>query len=129
MKDSLEIFIIPYYALVTNLFLSYFPHHLSLVPSISNLTHPSTLQMVNTRNSNINNDNNQGNPPPPTHAGASANHAGTDAANYVTNHGKMQNAQGNQAAKQQQPRDKLGEFQRTKLPTFSHSVEPMDADD
>jgi hypothetical protein len=41
----------------------------------------------------------------------------------------MQNAQGNQAAKQQQPRDKLGEFQRTKLPTFSHSVEPMDADD
>jgi hypothetical protein len=30
---------------------------------------------------------------------------------------------------QQQQRDKLGEFQRTKPPTFSHSVEPMDADD
>jgi hypothetical protein len=41
----------------------------------------------------------------------------------------MQNAQGNQPALQPQPRDKLGEFQRTKPPTFSHSVEPMDADD
>jgi hypothetical protein len=28
-----------------------------------------------------------------------------------------------------QPPDKLGEFQRTKPPTFSHSVETMDADD
>jgi hypothetical protein len=27
------------------------------------------------------------------------------------------------------PRDRLGDFQRTKLPTFSHAVEPMDADD
>jgi hypothetical protein len=27
------------------------------------------------------------------------------------------------------PRDKLEDFQRTKLPTFSHNVEPMDADD
>jgi hypothetical protein len=27
------------------------------------------------------------------------------------------------------PRDKLGDFQRTKPPTFSHSVKPMDADD
>jgi hypothetical protein len=27
------------------------------------------------------------------------------------------------------PRDRLGDFQRTKLPTFSYSVEPMDADD
>jgi hypothetical protein len=26
-------------------------------------------------------------------------------------------------------RDRLGDFQRTKLPTFSHAVEPMDADD
>jgi hypothetical protein len=40
----------------------------------------------------------------------------------------MQNTQGNHAAQQQQPRDKLGEFQRTKSPTFSYSVEPMDAD-
>jgi hypothetical protein len=27
------------------------------------------------------------------------------------------------------PRDRLGEFQRTKLPTFSQAMEPMDADD
>jgi hypothetical protein len=27
------------------------------------------------------------------------------------------------------PRDRLGDFQRTKLPTFSYSVEPMDVDD
>jgi hypothetical protein len=41
----------------------------------------------------------------------------------------MQQAQGHQPAPQPQPHDKLGEFQRTKPPTFSHSVEPMDADD
>jgi hypothetical protein len=28
-----------------------------------------------------------------------------------------------------QPRDRLGDFQRTKPPTFSHDVEPMDVDD
>jgi hypothetical protein len=27
------------------------------------------------------------------------------------------------------PRDRLGDFQRTKLPTFSYIVDPMDADD
>jgi hypothetical protein len=27
------------------------------------------------------------------------------------------------------PRDRLGDFQRTEPPTFSHAVEPMDADD
>ena len=27
------------------------------------------------------------------------------------------------------PRDRLGDFQRTKPPTFTHSVEPLDADD
>jgi hypothetical protein len=27
------------------------------------------------------------------------------------------------------PRDSLGEFQRTKPPTFSQAIEPMDADD
>jgi hypothetical protein len=41
----------------------------------------------------------------------------------------MQQAPQYQPAPQQQPRDKLAEFQRTKPPTFSHSVEPMDADD
>jgi hypothetical protein len=41
----------------------------------------------------------------------------------------MQQAQGHQPAPQPQPHEKLGEFQRTKPPTFSHSIEPMDADD
>jgi hypothetical protein len=27
------------------------------------------------------------------------------------------------------PRDRLGDFQRTKPPTFSYAVKPMDADD
>jgi hypothetical protein len=41
----------------------------------------------------------------------------------------MQQAQGQQPAPHPQQRDKLREFQWTKPPTFSHSVEPMDADD
>jgi hypothetical protein len=41
----------------------------------------------------------------------------------------MQQAQGHQPAPQPQQLDKLGEFQRTKPPTFSHSIEPMDTDD
>jgi hypothetical protein len=40
----------------------------------------------------------------------------------------MQQAQGHQPVPQPQPRDKLGEFQQTKPPTFSHSVEPMNVD-
>jgi hypothetical protein len=39
------------------------------------------------------------------------------------------NMQQNQQAPQPQQRDKLAEFQRTKSLTFSHSVEPMDAND
>jgi hypothetical protein len=41
----------------------------------------------------------------------------------------MQQAQGQQPAPQPQQRDKLREFQWTKPLMFSHSVEPMDADD
>jgi hypothetical protein len=41
----------------------------------------------------------------------------------------LQQAQGHQPAPQPQQRDKLGEFQQTKPPTFSHSIEPMDVDD
>jgi hypothetical protein len=39
----------------------------------------------------------------------------------------MQNAQ--PQAPPPPPRDRLGDFQRTKPPTFSHSMEPIDADD
>jgi hypothetical protein len=41
----------------------------------------------------------------------------------------MQQAPQHQPAPQLQQCDKLGEFQRTKPMTFSHSIEPMDADD
>jgi hypothetical protein len=41
----------------------------------------------------------------------------------------MHQAQGHQPAPQPQPHDKLREFQRTKPPTFSHSIKPMDTDD
>jgi hypothetical protein len=41
----------------------------------------------------------------------------------------MQQAPQYQPAPHQQPCDKLEEFQRTKPPTFCHSIEPMDADD
>jgi hypothetical protein len=41
----------------------------------------------------------------------------------------MQQAQGHQPAPQPRPHDKLREFQRTKPPTFSHLVKPMNADD
>jgi hypothetical protein len=39
----------------------------------------------------------------------------------------MQNAQ--PQAPPLPPWDRLADFQRTKMPTFSHSIEPMDADD
>jgi hypothetical protein len=41
----------------------------------------------------------------------------------------MQQAQGQQLAPQPHQRDKLGKFQRTTPLTFSHSIEPTDADD
>jgi hypothetical protein len=37
--------------------------------------------------------------------------------------------QGQQQVPQLPQRDKIGEFQRTKPPTFCHSIEPMDVDD
>jgi hypothetical protein len=41
----------------------------------------------------------------------------------------MQQAQGHQPAPQPQPHEKLGEFQRTKPPAFSHSIKLMDIGD
>jgi hypothetical protein len=41
----------------------------------------------------------------------------------------MHQGQGHQQAPQPHPHDKLGEFHRTKPPTLSHFVEPMDVDD
>jgi hypothetical protein len=98
-------------------------------PLSRNLTYPSTLQMANTRKHNVNNENNQGNPPPPPTLEQvlimQAQMLQTMQQTMVT----MQNAQGNNATQKQQPRDKPGEFQRTKPLTFLHSLEPTDEDD
>jgi hypothetical protein len=87
--------------------------------------------MVNTRNYNVNAENNNAennnaaNPPPTLEQVLmmQAQMLQTIQQTMVN----MQNAQ--PQAPSPPPRDKLGDFQRTKPPTFSHSVEPMDADD
>jgi hypothetical protein len=95
----------------------------------------SILQMANTRNHNANAENNNAKnnntansplPPPPTLEQVLAMQAQMlqTMQQTIVN---MQNAQ--HQAPPPPPRDKLGDFQCTKPPTFSHSVEPMDADD
>jgi hypothetical protein len=86
--------------------------------------------MANTHNCTANENNNAANnpPPPPTLEQVlimQAQMLQTMQQTMVN----MQQAQEHQPAPQPQQHDKLGEFQRTKPPTFSHSVEPMDADD
>jgi hypothetical protein len=85
----------------------------------------SILQMVNTRNHN-DNDNHKKMLPTrrPTDLGASPDNASSNVADNATNNG-----QGHQQTPQPQHRDKMGEFQRTKPLTFSHSTKPMDVDD
>jgi hypothetical protein len=104
--------------------------------TVISLPHPpflfilSILQMVNTRNRNVNaknNDaenNNAANPPPTLEQVLmmQAQMLQTMQQSVVN----MQNAQ--LQAPPQPPRDRLGDFQCTKPPTFSHSVELMDAD-
>jgi hypothetical protein len=89
--------------------------------------------MANTHNHGANENNNNSNsnnvspPPPPTLEQVLILQAQMlqTMQQIMAN---MQQAQGHQPAPQPHPRDKLGEFQRTKPPTFSHSVKPMDAD-
>jgi hypothetical protein len=86
--------------------------------------------MANTcnRGANENNNNNSANPPPsPTLEQVLIMQAQMLQTMQQTM-ANMQQAQGQQQAPQLLQRDKLGEFQRTKPPTFSHSIEPMDAD-
>jgi hypothetical protein len=82
--------------------------------------------MVNTRSHNANAENNNAANPPPTLEQVLMMQAQMLQIMQQTMV-NMQNAQ------HQVPppslRDRLGGFQRTKPPTFSHSVEPMDADD
>jgi hypothetical protein len=87
--------------------------------------------MVNTRNRNANAENNNAennntaNPPPTLEQVLmmQAQMLRTMKQTMIN----MQNAQ--HQAPPPPPRDRLGDIQRTKPPTFSHSVEPMDADD
>jgi hypothetical protein len=95
-----------------------------------------TLHMANTRNrnNNSNGDNNGENnqnvnpppPPPPTLEQVLV----MQAQMLQTMQQTMVNMQATQPqAMPPPPRDRLGDFQRTKLPTFSQAAEPMDADD
>jgi hypothetical protein len=87
--------------------------------------------MANTRNHNANienndTENNNAVNPPPTLEQVLV----MQAQMLQTMQQTMVNIQN---AQQQAPplplRDRLGDFQRTKLPTFSHSMKPMNADD
>jgi hypothetical protein len=91
--------------------------------------------MVNTRNRNINTENNAENNnaennnaanPPPTLVQVFMMQAQILQTMQQTMVNK-QNAQ--PQAPPLPPMDKLGDFQRTKPPTFSNSMEPMDVDD
>jgi hypothetical protein len=82
--------------------------------------------MANTRNrganeNNNNNNNNNANPPPPPTLEQVLIMQAQMLQTMQQTMANMQQAQGH--------RDKLGEFQRTKTPTFSHSIKPMGADD
>jgi hypothetical protein len=90
--------------------------------------------MANTRNRNNNNGNNNGennqdaNPPPPPLP--TLEQVLIMQARMLQT---MQQTLVNMQAAQPQappppPRDRLGEFQRTKSPTFSQAMEPMDDD-
>jgi hypothetical protein len=91
----------------------------------------SNLQMVNTRNCNINAENNNVennnavNPPLTLEQVLIMQPQMLQTMQQTVVN--MQNAQ--PQAPPPLPRDRLGDFQRTKPPTFSHSMEPMDADD
>jgi hypothetical protein len=88
--------------------------------------------MTNTRNcgdNNENNNNNANNPPPPPTLEQVLIRQAQMLQTMKETMANMQQAQGHQPAPQPQQRDKLGEFQQTKPPTFSHSLKPMDADD
>jgi hypothetical protein len=93
------------------------------------------LQMANTRNRNNNTEDNNGennqnvNPPPPPLPTLEKVLA-MQAQMLQTMQQTMVNMQATQPqAPPPLPWDRLGEFHHTKLPAFSHIVEPMDADD
>jgi hypothetical protein len=89
--------------------------------------------MANTHNcdanENKNNNNNNSNPPPPLTLEQVLIMQAQMLQTLQQTMANMQQAQGQQQAPQLPQHDKLGEFQRTKPPTFSHSIKLMDAND
>jgi hypothetical protein len=89
--------------------------------------------MANTHNrgvnENNNNNNNANNPPPPPTLEQVLIMQDQMLQTMQQTMANMQQAQGHQPAPQPQQHNKLGEFQRTKPPTFSHPIKPMDAYD
>jgi hypothetical protein len=81
--------------------------------------------MARTRNNNDGENSNDRNPPPLALEQVQM----MQAQMLQTMQQTMANMQQNQQAPQPQQRDKLGDFQKTKPSSFSHCVEPMDADD
>jgi hypothetical protein len=88
-----------------------------------------TLQMTNTRNRN-NGENNQNVNPPPPPLPTLEQVLVIQAQMLQTMQQTMVNMQAAQPkVPPSPPRDRLGDFQRTKPPTCSQALEPMDADD
>jgi hypothetical protein len=85
--------------------------------------------MANTRNRGANENNNNANPPPPPTLEQVLIMQAQMLQTMQQTMANMEQAQGHQPAPQPHPCDKLGEFQQTEPPTFSHSIEPMDAND
>jgi hypothetical protein len=83
----------------------------------------SRVIINNAENNGKNNNNQDANPPPPPQPILEQ---------VLAMHAQMLQTMVNLHAQPQVPppsRDRLGDFQRTKPPTFSHAVEPIDADD
>jgi hypothetical protein len=87
--------------------------------------------MANTHNCATleNNDNNDANPPPLPRLEQVLIMQAQMLQTMQRTMANMQQAQVLPPAPQPQQCDKLGEFYRTKPPTFYHSIEPMDTDD
>jgi hypothetical protein len=86
------------------------------------------LKSLHDTRNRVTNENNANSPPPPTLEQVLLMQAQMPQMMQQTMV-NMQQEQGQQPAPQPQQCDRLGEFQWTKPLMFSHSVEPMDADD
>jgi hypothetical protein len=110
-----------HYSLPLLSFFGVFSISTTLIIQMANTRNRVTVNNVeNNRENDNNNDANPPPPPPPTLEQLLAMQA------------QMLQTMVNLDAQPQAPpppKDKLGDFQGTKPPTFSHDMEPMDADD